>query len=146
MNRKNRQAVIKVGPKRPFGQPAERAAGAWLRRFSRPPAPARFRPPFAIPPFQGTAAVSPAMPAASRRFHPGRESLRARPQSVLCAPGTAPVKAPRAWPKSSASNNVSGMAAQFRATSLFFARGLSRCRAVCHTASRTTSFLFNSIL
>jgi hypothetical protein len=45
------------------------------------------------------------------------------------APCTAPVKAPRVWPKSSASSNASGMAAQLMATNGLRLRVESRCSA-----------------
>ncbi len=90
MDHKDGQAVVEVGPKDLLRRPAGPAAGASPPRFSRPPEPVRSRRLSAVLPFRGIAAASPAAPAASRRFHPGRGSRRARPQSARCVPAPLP--------------------------------------------------------
>ena len=47
---------------------------------------------------------------------------------------TAPVNAPRVWPKSSASSSASGIAAQLSTTMGLLARGLRRCSALATTS------------
>ena len=135
LDAKNRQAVEEIGAETALLRPSGKRLMRRRRHRARRHARSRFRRPSAIRRSPENAAAWTEAPEASHRSRPETACRRSPPQSRPVRRCTAPVKAPRAWPKSSASSNDSGMAAQFSATKGRSARGLSRWRA-----RATTSF------
>jgi hypothetical protein len=104
------------------------APGGWRPQCARPPSPSRCRPPAAV---RRTPQSAAAWIAAQRHLADLVQKQRAAVGGFdsPTRPCTAPVNAPRVWPKSSASSSASGIAAQLMATNGLRLLVESRCSA-----------------
>ena len=116
LDRNDVEAVVEVLAEVARRRPSPRGRGGWPRRRARRRESARRRRPASPRAPAARAAAWPARCAASRRSRRGTASRRAPPTMRPVRALSAPVKAPRTWPNSSASASASGMAAMLTAT------------------------------